>query len=222
MPATTEPNLQFTPGDYWTRERADLGVAAMLRTWNSPEMQTLMNDIATADDMDEVAGSGGIAASVTATFRVDSARLTWRRARRDDIPAMAQLIVAGHLPPFFIDEWLGGFVVAEQDGVIVACGGAEIYGSHAVLRSIVVDEAARGLSLGRKLAELLEEDAVLAGATDIYLFTADAHEFWQHLGFEDVTLDDWAEEPRASWQWQFMRRFGDTFSIPVFTMRKNV
>jgi amino-acid N-acetyltransferase len=208
------------PGSYWTRERAEAAADAMTRSYDSPAMQQLMDGIATASDMDEVAASGGIDGAAKPAFQVDPERVLWRRARSEDIPQIAQLIVAGHLPPFFIEEWLGGFAVAEQDATIIATGGAELYGTNAVIRSIVVDEAARGLRLGRKISELLIADVLMAGATDIYLFTGDAHAFWQHLGFQDLPLGDWAEETRPCWQWQFMRKYGHTFAVQVYSMWK--
>ncbi len=127
-----------------------------------------------------------------------------RAATPDDIPGMAALIASAGLPPLFIEEYVDGFLVAERDGGLLACGGGEVYGDCAVLRSIVVADAARGLGLGRQLAEGLIERVRAAGATELYLFTQDAHAFWQHLGFVDVALDDWAQPPRASWQYQFI------------------
>lgn len=132
------------------------------------------------------------------------ADVTVRAARSDDVPAMAQLIESANLPPFFIDQFLDGFVLAERKGEMLGCGGVEIYGDTAVLRSIVVAEAARGLGLGRALAERLAGHARAARVTELYLFTQDAHDFWRHLGFTDVDLDGWAQQPRASWQYQFV------------------
>ncbi len=97
-----------------------------------------------------------------------------------------QLIASANLPPLFIEEFLPGFAVVEHEGEIVGCGGLELYGDSGVIRSIVTDEAARGLGLGRRISELLIDDARAFGATDLYLFTMDAWEFWKHLGFVDV------------------------------------
>ncbi len=127
-----------------------------------------------------------------------------RAARPDEIPAITELVASADLPPLFVEAYIDGFIVAERDGALLACGGVEMYDDCAVLRSIVVAETARGLGLGRRLAEALAERARVAGAAELYLFTEGAHDFWQHLGFVDVPLGDWAQPPRAGWQYQFI------------------
>ena len=138
-----------------------------------------------------------------------TANITFRPARAEDVPHMVALISGANLPPLFIEEYLDGFIAAECDGRMIACGGVEMYEDCAVIRSVVVDEAERGLGLGGRLAEMLMAHACDAGATDLYLFTADALPFWQHYGFAEVTLDDWREPARACWQYQFISQYHD-------------
>ena len=138
-------------------------------------------------------------APITAAWQV-----TFRPACAADVPRMVELIAGANLPPAFVEEYLDGFIAAERDGEIIACGGVEMYEDSAVIRSVVVDEAAQGLGLGRRLAELLMAHARDAGAVDLYLFTADALPFWQQAGFAEVTLEEWREAPRACWQYQFI------------------
>ncbi|MEK7692635.1 MAG: GNAT family N-acetyltransferase [Chloroflexota bacterium] len=130
--------------------------------------------------------------------------VTFRPARAADVPRMVDLIAGANLPPAFVEEYLDGFIAAERDGETIACGGVEMYAGSAVIRSVVVDDAARGLGIGRRLAELLMAHARAAGAKDLYLFTADALPFWQQCGFVEVTLEDWQDAPRACWQYQFI------------------
>ena len=141
----------------------------------------------------------------------DTTSIGMRRAHEDDIPRIVELIASAHLPPLFVPEFLAGFVVAEQDGKVVACGGLEMFGTCGVIRSVVVAEALRGSGLGKRLWQLLEADARNAGATDLYLFTGDAHDFWQRLGFADKTLDEWKPEVRINWQYQFISQNADLF-----------
>jgi N-acetylglutamate synthase-like GNAT family acetyltransferase len=117
---------------------------------------------------------------------------------------MAGLIAAADLPPIFIEEFIDGFLAADVDGQVDACGGVELYGDCAVIRSVVVDPSARGLGLGGQLAERLIALAGARGAGDIYLFTQDAWEFWKHYSFIDVALDEWKGPARACWQYQFI------------------
>jgi N-acetylglutamate synthase-like GNAT family acetyltransferase len=111
------------------------------------------------------------------------------------------MIEQANLPPMFIDEFLDGFLVGEREGEILGCGGQEMYGTSAVIRSVVVSPQAQGTGLGGRIARLLLERAREAGASDAYLFTMDAWEFWKHLGFADVALEEWREEPRECWQY---------------------
>lgn len=130
-----------------------------------------------------------------------AAEITLRQARPNDVAALAAMIDGASLPPMFIEEFLDGFVVAERAGRIVGCGGVEMYGECAVIRSVVVEPEAQGHGLGRRVAEALMEQARAAGATDLYLFTADAWAFWKRRGFVDVPFEAWREEPRECWQY---------------------
>ena len=135
--------------------------------------------------------------------------VTFRSAHARDVPRMAELIAAAHLPPLFIEEYLDGFIAAQQGDDLIACGGIEIYDDCGVIRSVVVDESGRGLGLGGRLAELLMEKGRTAGVTDLFLFTADALPFWLHYDFVEVTCDAWKDPARASWQYQFISQNSD-------------
>ena len=141
-----------------------------------------------------------------------------RAAGAEDVARMTALIAEAHLPPLFIDTFLAGFVVAERAGAMLGCGGLEMYAEAGVIRSVVVDPPAHGLGIGRLLAERLMAAAREDGARELYLFTQDARDFWAHLGFADVTLDEWSAAPRACWQYQFISQNPE--SLPeIRTMR---
>jgi amino-acid N-acetyltransferase len=128
----------------------------------------------------------------------------FRPARADDVPRMMELIAGAHMPAMFVEEHMGGFIAAERDGELVACGGIEMYEDSGLIRSVVVDETGRGLGLGGKLAELLIAKGLDAGAADLYLFTGDALQFWARFGFAEVTFEEWRDPARLSWQYQFL------------------
>jgi amino-acid N-acetyltransferase len=216
----------FTPGDYWTPERARDAVARMRAVNESPEMTAMMEAISSGMDAEPdpaalAAAMSGVGATPR-TGRIDLAACVYRRGRVEDAPALAQLIVAGELPPFFIEEFAQGFVVVEHADEIVGCGGLEVYDENCgVIRSVVVDERARGKGIGEKIDRLLTEDALAAGITDLYLFTMHAHPFWLRLGYVDVPLDAWKQAPRVSWQYQFISRYPDA-SRDVFVMWRSI
>ncbi len=141
---------------------------------------------------------------MTSSSRAPAPDVTFRPARVDDVPRIVELISSAELPAAFVAEFLDGFVVAEQAGVVIACGGVELYETCAVIRSVVVDPAAQGEGIGGEIARRLMGAARAAGATDLYLFTAQAHAFWLRLGFVDVTFEEWKEPARANWQYQFL------------------
>jgi amino-acid N-acetyltransferase len=206
-------STDFTPGAYWTPDRARAAAASVSEQLASPQMQALMREIETA------AAAGADPAATTAqmapigaahpasTTPVRAAACHYRRGRSSDIPAFAQLIIAGDLPPLFIQEFVEGFVAVEHEGEIIGCGGLEIYGDSGVIRSIVVDERGRAQNIAQEMTGLLVADARAAGISDLYLFTMHAHNFWLRLGFVDVPLDAWKELPRACWQYQFVSQF---------------
>jgi len=127
-----------------------------------------------------------------------------RAAQAEDVARITALIEEAHLPPLFIDTFLAGFVLAERAGEMLGCGGLERYADAGVIRSVVVEPRAQGLGIGRQLSERLIAAASETGARELYLFTQDASDFWAHLGFADVRLDEWSAAPRACWQYQFI------------------
>jgi amino-acid N-acetyltransferase len=206
-------NDDFIPGGYWTPENARAAVARMTTQLAAPEMQAFMRDVAAG------AAAGGDPAALAAamaateppaqheTAAISAAACSYRRGRASDIPEFVRLIIAGELPPLFIDDFVEGFVVVEHEGTIVGCGGLEIYDRSGVIRSVVVDERARGQHIGERMAELLMEEARSAGLTDVYLFTMHAHNFWLRFGFIDQSLDAWNAPARACWQYQFAAQY---------------
>ena len=145
----------------------------------------------------------------TSSHRPPDPGVTFRPARADDVPRIVELISSAELPATFVAEFLDSFVVGERDGAVIACGGVEVYGSCAVIRSVVVDSPAQGKGIGLGIARRLMDDARSAGASDLYLFTAQAHAFWLRLGFADVTFQEWKEPARACWQYQFLSQNRD-------------
>ncbi len=72
----------------------------------------------------------------------------------------------------------------------VGVGGVEIHGANGLLRSVVVEEDARGTGIGRALCEKLEGRAAAAGVERLYLLTTTAGEFFRDLGYEAADRAD--------------------------------
>lgn len=210
----------FAPGAFWTPASAREAVDRMTAAYDSPQFQVMASQM--RSDIAEQVKAGTFhavparPAQATGAVAIDACR--FRRGRLDDIPRLVELMINADLPPLFIEEFIGGFCVVEQAGAVIGCGGLELYDDCGVIRSIVVDDTARGIGLGARMAQLLVEDARASGGNDVYLFTADAHPFWLHLGFIDMPLDRWRPEPRACWQYRFVAPLQDV--MPVYPMWK--
>jgi amino-acid N-acetyltransferase len=84
------------------------------------------------------------------------------------------------------DEHLEHFFVLGSDSSPTGLVGLELYGADALLRSLVVDESARGNSLGSILVEHAEQYAATKGVRTIYLLTTTAEPFFKRLGYERI------------------------------------
>lgn len=125
-----------------------------------------------------------------------------RAARGDDLRAIESLIRSEQLPGFRTGDFLDSFWVAEAGGEIVGCCGLEPYDDAGLLRSAVVVPPYRRTGLGADLTRRVIEDARERGIRDLYLFTLNAADFFEHMGFERCAMDDFSENGRRSTQWQ--------------------
>jgi arsenate reductase len=69
------------------------------------------------------------------------------------------------------------------DHVPVGFGGLEVYGEHALLRSVVTLPPLRKRGIGRSIIATLESEAELRGCREIFLLTTDSTEFFARLGY---------------------------------------
>ncbi|MBI1884999.1 MAG: GNAT family N-acetyltransferase [Chloroflexi bacterium] len=125
-----------------------------------------------------------------------------RRSRAEDVPAIEALLVAEHLPPYAIAEFLETFWVVEDGGRVVGSAGLEVYGEAGVLRSVVVQPGRRGENLGERLTRTALREARRRGVRRLYLFTMHAADFFRRFGFAECGLDEFDEAARQSFQYR--------------------
>ena len=121
------------------------------------------------------------------------APITLRTASADEADAIHALIeehlAEGHLLPRELGEILvhaHRFVVAVQDGVVLACAElAPLSRSVAEVRSMVVSQQARSRGVGRRIVDELVRRAEAAGFEKLCAF-AHAPGYFVHLGFSIV------------------------------------
>jgi amino-acid N-acetyltransferase len=83
-------------------------------------------------------------------------------------------------------EHLEHFFFVGSDGSPTGLIGLELYGTDALLRSLVVAENARGKGLGSTLIDHAERYAASKGVRSIYLLTTTAEAFFKRLGYEHI------------------------------------
>lgn len=117
----------------------------------------------------------------------------FRQATADDAAAVHRLISdnleVGHLLPRTIEDVLehaARFVVAEREGVVIACAElAPLSNTVAEVRSLVVDQHARGNHIGPRLVTELASGAVSRGFATVCAFTHQPSHFVR-MGFTIV------------------------------------
>ena len=117
----------------------------------------------------------------------------FRQATADDAAAVHRLISenleAGHLLPRTMEDVLEHaprFVVAEREGAVIACAElAPLSKTVAEVRSLVVDQHARGNHIGPRLVTELASGAVARGFATLCAFTHQPSHFVR-MGFTIV------------------------------------
>jgi N-acetylglutamate synthase-like GNAT family acetyltransferase len=103
-----------------------------------------------------------------------------------DYTAFVDALTTERLPTDDLAEPGRVFLQVEQDGQTVGFGGYELHGEDALLRSVVIPPALRGVGLGRDVAEGVLRHAAQAGARRAYLLTTSAAPFFERLGFSRI------------------------------------
>ncbi len=101
--------------------------------------------------------------------------------------AVVALLEAQGLPVSDItDEHLEHFFFLGSDGSPTGLVGIEIYGTDALLRSLVVAENARTQGIGSALVQHAEDYATSRRVRDMYLLTTTAEGFFERRGYRRV------------------------------------
>jgi amino-acid N-acetyltransferase len=137
----------------------------------------------------------------------DTGALDVRPAMVGDAPFIHDLIEryqqAGHLLPRSLGDTAthaSRFVVAITNGMVFACAElAPLSRSVAEVRSLVVDEAARGLGVGRMVIEQLRRRARSSHYGTLCAFTHDPR-FFVRLGFS-IVPHSWLPEKVSADCW---------------------
>lgn len=127
-----------------------------------------------------------------------------RKARLDDIPAIADLVNAYASQGLMLSkrqvdlyEQLREFtVVVTSDGELLGCGALRlVWHNLAEVRSLAIAEAAKGMGLGRRIVDELIKEANQLGLARVFALTYQVT-FFEKLGFHVV---DKAGFPQKVW-----------------------
>jgi amino-acid N-acetyltransferase len=108
------------------------------------------------------------------------------RALPADYPAVAELLGEVGLPTDGLVEHFGAAWVARDGAAIVGIAALEVYGDAALLRSVGVRPAYRGMGVGEQLVRAALAQARQQGVASVYLLTTTAGGYFSRLGFRAV------------------------------------
>ena len=111
---------------------------------------------------------------------------------------MLSLLEDNGLPPDGLEDHLATTLVAREAGRVVGSAAVELYGHHALLRSVAVAEGHRDGGLGRRLAGKALGLARERGASAAYLLTETADRYFERLGLSPVERSEVPEAVRGS------------------------
>jgi len=115
--------------------------------------------------------------------------MTVRQASEDDVARVESLLETNELPHRDVRSKPECFFVARSGTAVVGIGGIEQYGTHGLLRSVVVTESNRGQGYGTALCDALEDRARTSGVETLYLLTTTAAAFFDQRGYEAVARE---------------------------------
>lgn len=114
-------------------------------------------------------------------------------------------------------EILEHFLVAHVDKALVGCVGLEVLEEAGLLRSVAVDESHRGLGLGKRLVEAMEEQARSQGVRDLYLLTTTAEGFFAGLGYQKIPREQAPAAIAATAQFSELCPTSSSFMLKALT-----
>lgn len=116
--------------------------------------------------------------------------LTFRPAIESDWPAIEALLIRSKLPLDGARDHLDAFLLALDDGTVVATAAIEAYASAGLLRSVAIAESHRGRGIGEAVLRLMILEARRRNVRTLHLLTTTAESYFGRRGF--------AKTPRAN------------------------
>lgn len=121
------------------------------------------------------------------------------KANTDDLSEIKKILNDCHLPSSDITEQhIQHFYILKKDSEAQGTVGLEIYGKYGLLRSLATVEPVRGEGFGKRLVSQIEQHAREQNLDEIYLLTTTAEDFFDKLGYANVSRTDIPKEVKKS------------------------
>ena len=123
-------------------------------------------------------------------------------AKPHDLLEALELLRRSQLPTDGVVEHFGNYVVVRDEGHLIGVAGLEVYGSDALLRSVVVDPHYRGEGAGRSLVDGALALAKRMELRQVYLLTTSARAYFERQGFADCAREQAPPSIKESWEFR--------------------
>lgn len=120
------------------------------------------------------------------------------RADEPDAIPIRALLERSDLPTSDLDSARPDFVLIRENGQVLAAGALQLFGSSALLRSVVVVADRRKRGLGQAVVSELERMARMAHINQLILLTQTAPEFFAHQGYRVIERSSAPQDMQGS------------------------
>lgn len=128
--------------------------------------------------------------------------MTFKEINPEDFEKVVDLLAESELDISDLKQPCIRLFQIGEKGQIAGVGGLEIYGDQALLRSVAVRKDFRGKGFGKMLVIQIEKVSILSGIKSLYLLTTTASVFFQSLGYQHITRNDFAEPLKQTAQFK--------------------
>lgn len=133
---------------------------------------------------------------------------------RPPLAAAVALLRVAELPiSDLTDSHLQHFFIARSPESPVGLVGLELFGRHALLRSLVVDPRFRAAGIGSRMVAHAEAHARTHGVKSIYLLTTTAYGFFNERGYARAERSTAPESIRGTREFASLCPASSTFMI---------
>lgn len=121
-------------------------------------------------------------------------------AQPQDLGSIERLLGSVNLPPAGIENCLGSCFIACVNGEIIGSVALEIYGEHALLRSLAVTGIMQGKGISTKLMNAIYQEAAEKKIKALFLLTETMPQYFEKLGFKKIDRQEFPKDVQTSVQ----------------------